>query len=360
MSIIKRELKNFIERHSYLNNIPISRGSETKKKDEYPQRADLLTNFIKFPSNAFTKSTNFIYGSYALKTQPYYSDIDTINNVHINLPRRKSIAYIVKMLKHITKKIVDKKGWFFTDMKAGMYDDGSSVHWTPQEVIKGKRNGKMPDFNNHVGEKKLSDAVQENALLKIDMVAPYYGRYIEVTVVYFISDLDGDINFTQMQLDPEYILKSLKEDTRKQFNNHKYFKTAKRIFAQAKAKNDLKVIKALLPLITSNVSKLSSIESDLKTIILLLEERHKLNKVITNEEFNIIIDKLSNVIDISFNEQAIIHALHYANHNIKKHNLINAINALKYIVNYIHSITNNQTMNYVLNHKLTNILNNYI
>lgn len=360
MSLIKFPKANFIEKHSYLGQVPVSRGIETKEKYEYPQRAEKLIDFIRFPNNKISHSTNFIYGSYALKTQPYYSDIDTINNVFINLKRNKSIPYIVKELKNIVKKIVKKSGWFFTDMKAGTYNDGDSIHWTPKEVSKGHRYGLIPDYNDHVGEKKLFDAVQENALLKIDMVAPYYGRYIEVTVVYFLTDLDGPINFDEMQLKPEYILKSLKEDTRKQFNNHKYFKTAKRIFAQAKAKKDNIVIKALLPLITSHVSQLSSVESDLKTVILLLEEKHKLNKVITNQEFNIIIDKLSNIIDISFNEKAIIKALHYADEMLKERNIKDAIDALEYVTNYLHSITNNQTIDFVVRHNLLNILNGYI
>ena len=350
---------NIIE-YNYLNKIPRSRTSETKKKYEYPERAEKLINFIKFPQNKITESDNKIYGSYSLKTQPYYSDIDTINNVFIKLPRHKSIPYIIKELKKIIIKIVNKSGWFFTDMKAGTYSDGESVHWTPQEIIKGHRYDKTEDFNGHFGEKKLSDALNENALLKIDMVAPYYGRYIEVTVVYFLRDLDGNINFLESELTPEYILKTLREDTKKQFNNHKYFKTAKRIYAQAKAKNDRRTLQVLSPLIISNVSKLASIESDLKTLILLLEEKHKLNKVITNQEINMIIDKLSNVIDISFNEKAIIEALHYSYKMIKEKNILKSLDALNYVVNYLHSITNNQTIDYIKRHNLLNLLNMYV
>ncbi len=275
---------DLVKNINYLGTIPRSRVQETKQKYEFPERAIKLIDFIKFPNNNLSNSTNFIYGSYALKTQPYQSDIDTINDVYINLPRNKSIPYIVRELKKIVKKIELKPGWFFTDAKAGTYPDGESVHWTSHEILTGKRKGHIPDHNDHLGEKTLKDAIQENSLVKIDMVAPYYGRYIEVTVVYFFRDLKGNINYNENQKNQDFILESLRKDTIKQYKAHKYFKTAKRIFAQAKAIGDIKVLKALYPLISSNLSKLSAIESDIKTLILLIDEKHKLNKVLTNQE----------------------------------------------------------------------------
>jgi hypothetical protein len=220
-----------------LNNPSINRITETKENFNYPEKANILINFIKYPNTKYMKSTNFIYGSYSLKTQPYYSDIDTINNVNINLYRNESIPYIIEYFKKIVLKIIKKKDWFLTDIKAGIYENSNEpVHWTPKEILNNRRNGYIPDFNDNFGQKSLKDAFTDNSLIKVDMVAPYYGRYIEVTVVYFFTDLDGPINYKSFQLEPQYILKSLKEDTIKQFNNHKYFKTAKRIFAQAKAK----------------------------------------------------------------------------------------------------------------------------
>jgi len=351
---------NLVKNINYLGTVPRSRVSEIKQTYEFPERAKKLMDFIKFPNNKFSKSTNFIYGSFALKTQPYYSDIDTINDIYIDLQRNKSIGYIVREFKKIVKKIESKPGWFFTDAKAGMYPDGESVHWTSKEIAKGKRNGHIPDHNDHLGEKTLKDAIQENSLVKIDMVAPYYGRYIEVTVVYFFTDKQGNINFDSTQKNQKFILESLRKDTVKQFQAGKYFKTAKRIYAQAKANKDIEVLKALYPLISSNLSKLSAIESDIKTLILLIDEKHKLNKVLTNQELNVIIDKLSNIVDISFNEKAMIDAIRYTINNVRSNNYINALKSLHYIVNFIHSITNNQTTDYFIRNNLKYILEKYV
>ena len=120
----------------------------------------------------------------------------------------------------------NKLGRFFTDMKAGTYEDGEAIHWKYSEIMQGYRNANIPDFNGHIGPKKLKDAISQiekdkkksNILLKIDMVAPYFGKYLEVTMVYFIDSNEGPLNYNLHKI--ETIRQTLKKDTYKQYLKH--------------------------------------------------------------------------------------------------------------------------------------------
>ena len=126
----------------------------TKKDEDYTKQALLYVKKLLIPLSKYVKSSDVIlYGSSRIRLQPYYSDIDTINLVDFykDVPT-EDIGEIMrkKILKNIKKL---PKTAFVTDIKAGAYPDGNHIHWTVKEVEEGKRNGEMPDFNGHKGDK---------------------------------------------------------------------------------------------------------------------------------------------------------------------------------------------------------------
>jgi hypothetical protein len=320
--------------------------ANTKNKNQYPPQAMKIINFLKIPNSKNIVSNIFIFGSYALRVQPYYSDIDTINQVTIDAPEDESIAIFYDKFKKILLKLNRTRGWFFTDVKAGIYDNGEPVHWRLDEILDGKRDNK-PDYNGNYGHKNFLDAVKDTALLKLDIVVPYFNRYIEATVVYYLKSLEKYIGYSEQYFTIDGIISSLLLDTKKQLKKNKIFKAIKRIFAYYRLTSNKKNLEKLYPIITSNISKLSSIGSDLSTIKLLLELNKPIDKLFTSNELYIVIDKIPNMIDLNFDHNFMIDEI------IKIKNLINenknsdAINLLNNVISNIMNITNAETIEYL-------------
>lgn len=330
-----------------INDIPENKVILTKKSFEYPQRIQTIVDFFKFPLlHEVKKSEIRVFGSYNLKIQKFYADIDTTNVVYIDANFEDTQKIVKKLFQRITQKIENKEGWFFTDAKAGAYDDGEAIHWTAKEILKGKRNGKVKDFNGHLGEETLLNAVKHKGLLKIDMVVPYYNRYIEATVVYLIKCRDGPFNYNPDWLKFKRVATSLIEDTKKQMSKHKNFKVLKRSFAMLRYTNRNDLIKLLVPIISSNISLLSSIASYLDTILLLLALKKPLNKNFVGAELQSFKDTLSNIQDIEFDEEKVIQKLDYISRDIKDEDTEGAIKDLDELIKYIQMINNREIDEY--------------
>ena len=298
-----------------VNQIPISKIFETKDNFDIPAKVKKLTDTLKLPdSKYFTENKIKLFGSYFLRIQPYFGDFDTINLVNINLNRKDALELIVYGIQKKVASIYNKQGWFITDIKAGRYPDGASIHWTPEEIISGLRIGKIPDYNGHTGENiSLAEAINQDcnigeglALLKVDMIAPYYEKYFEITSVYLVNCLDWRFYRGDM-LSPDRILESLASDTKKQFSKNKYFKVVKRLFAMirtyfmyTKDKRSIELVKPLLPIIDSNISKISSIAGDLSTLNLLIELDEPINISFTTQEIQKFKDLIGNINDLEF------------------------------------------------------------
>ena len=138
------------------------------------------------------------------------------------------------------------------------------------------------------------------------MIAPYYDKYFEITAVYLVDCLDWKF-YPQNIQDTERILSGLITDTKKQLTKNKYFKVIKRLFAIIRMyylitqdKEAIKIVKPLLPIIGSNISKISSIASDLSTINLLVELNLPINISFTTQEIQKFKDLLGNIQDLDF------------------------------------------------------------
>lgn len=358
---------NFEEELAYkgglIYHIPNDLIYKIKSNDELPQKVEEVVNLLSFPdSNHIISNETFLFGSYNLRVQPYYADIDLRSEIILNLSREDAIKFTVDSFKHIARKVEFRKGSFFTDAKAGIYEDGEAVHWTYDELMQGFRNGNIEDFNGHLGNKTLYDAITDkpkikntNVLLKIDAVIPFYGKYIECTCVYTVYYINKNGELRGLNIEDKEddetergkIVKTLVQDTKKQFLKDKLFKTIKRIFALSKYYKDTRTSKKIAPLLVSNISKLSSISSDLKTLELLVQLDKKINKNFVNIELNMIVDKISNILDVELDIDGMIKNIKELYQYIRKDDKENALKKFKTITEYIDYVTNSETIEYL-------------
>jgi len=119
-----------------VNLIPRQDVFETKKPADYS--AEMLKNvdLIKFPDLKGVVRNKFLFiGSYNLKIQPYFGDFDTLNYVEIKGTREKVLKIIKEGIQKIIRDVQKIPNHFITDVKAGRYPDGESIHWTPEECL---------------------------------------------------------------------------------------------------------------------------------------------------------------------------------------------------------------------------------
>jgi hypothetical protein len=301
-----------------VGNIPDKSNIIFSVKDysDFPDKSHELISLLGFKQGGdITQSLHFLYGSSRLKIQPYYGDFDTINMVEIAGKMEDIGRTIEKQLKKIIKQIVDR-GFFITDIKCGRYKSGKAIHWTQDEILNSYRDGRNPDTNKNIGESyKLYDAIMqdpvdkeghESSMLKVDMMAPFGGRYMEITAIYLIVSKSGKgFFFSDNYLDSRRVLGSLVGDVEKQKTKGRPFKIIKRLFsicriAHSMYKDDdaLDYAKLLVPIIGSNISRLSSVYSDLSAIYLLLETNKKIDKTYTFNSIQLFKDKFNVILDL--------------------------------------------------------------
>jgi len=345
-----------------IGHIPDSKILAAKTPDEITKQVTRLTDFLRFPliKNVITRSEIQIFGTYNLKLQPFFADVDTRCEVDVNLPRKQATVVVTQLFQHIVEKIEKKKGWFFTDAKAGTYANGEAIHWRAEEIKKGKRDKKQ-DFNgNPSNGATLKSSVGQfaskngfNVLLKIDMVAPYFGKYTEITCVYDIKCLSDDgtklvwFNSTDELSSTENIIRTLLLDTKKQLKKGKYFKVMKRVYALSRYFGDTVTAQFLTPLLISNVSKISCVESDLKTLELIIQLNKPINENVVFGELNIFKQVLSNILDINIDNNEINKKLDITYAAVKSDDKILALQTLSALAKYLHDICNKEVVEFL-------------
>jgi hypothetical protein len=304
-------------------------------------------------------------GSYNLKIQPFFGDFDTLNFVEIKGTRKSVLPLIVKGIKKIIMDVQKLPNHFITDIKAGRYPDGESIHWTPEECLRGYREAGVPDFNGHIGKRiTLEEAINQdpnkgsgNPLLKVDMVSPYFGKYIETTAVYAVKALADNYDFYSDNFSQKTrIIKSVIQDAEKQFKKDKYFKVVKRLFAAIRMTSTMfgineayKIVKPLIPLMASNISKLSSIASDLSTLYLLIQLNKKIDVDFTIKEVQMMKDRVSNIMDLKINNKFFNNAFDKLNNLFKskdKKRFTNIMDLIDEIIDEINDINKDEIAEY--------------
>jgi len=286
-----------------IHQIPDEKLGLSRSKASIPPQAVELVNYLCFKNNEFiTKNIYQIYGSFNYRLQNFPSDIDSTNVLYIDLDDEEASKLIENQLKMNAEKLLNNKlGRSYADMKCGKYKNGESIHWKIHEVIQGYRDIGIPDINGQYSNEKITlfDAIMDKGtLMKMDMLAPYMGRYVEVSCMYQIKTNEGWITHTHIDFPQGRFLDNLAKDTMKQYKKGKIFKTVKRLYSNAKLRKDIKILKILQPLIDSNLSRLASIKADISTLILLLSVNKYPTPVVLKQQFAKMKFSLDNVLDI--------------------------------------------------------------
>lgn len=308
-----------------VGDIPVSRLNEVKQDSEVPEMIKEYIRLMSIPGTEIIR-----VGSNALKIQPYFSDIDTMDIVKFNKSTDEVINIFIKGLKTILQNLKNYNNAFFSDFKAG------GLHWTVQQIIEDNNNGLS-----------LSYACKIKDVVKLDIIAPYDGRYVEMSTFYILKGNQGYINVTDDYFSS--FENSLKKDI-VEYISTKPFKAIKRVWSLARIKNDMGRMDKLKNLINSNVALLGQINADLETIKLLIEHGSRYDNQFVLNELNGFKQKISNILDISMDEEKIDILLDLLIHQFKSEGTVNhrdIISTINRLHDYILEIINNETFEFL-------------
>lgn len=343
---------------------------KTRKKDSYNFDTMKAVHLL-----AIDPEIAFIFGSASYKMQLYPGDVDANETVNRLSSKKDIINFMTKKLQFIIFKIINTPGYYISEVKAGvddvfdklnigkieyspsgnrvigynpkalekdfysLYENGyltkheikeflnlltkSSfnisdfeefqnlvrnkviLRWSPQEILKGYK--RLP--GNRL--KSLYDALFDKTMVKIDMLAPINGKYIEVTNFFVLQYVDENGDVHNVNLPDDFandIVNNLKNEVRKLYFSSLFFnplKMSKRMWSMARLQKDMAMVNKLTPLLRSDASLMAQINSELETIILLFENFSNLPIKMLFNQLNGLKYRLSNLIEIDINEDQI-------------------------------------------------------
>lgn len=271
-------------------------GSVTYRIQKYPGDVDLIENFvgccsIKEVAETFTKKIQKIVKNIQNAKTHYYSEMkagfDYRYNINIGTFTNGIYTLDPNFLKNIKKlykenlltdddmlyinKIVEKSR--VKNLNGNDYDvifdilrSHRVLRWTADEILKGKKKLK----NGLV--KKLENAVADQTAVKIDMITNINGRFTEVTNFYVLGYEDeGELHY--INLDPyKDIPISLRKEIEKLYYSNTFyspFKMVKRMYSLSRSTKEYDMVIPIIPILSSNVSLLYQIKSELDAIIMI-------------------------------------------------------------------------------------------
>jgi hypothetical protein len=224
-------------------------------------------------------------GTSAFKIQPYFGDVDILNIIDKDVSTDVLVDSFTNELKQIVSKILEDKNIFYSDFKA------ANMHWTSSEVVNGVKNGIT-----------LTDACKTKGVVKIDIIAPYNQRYVEMSAFFILKSNTGYVN---VESDYFQIYKKLLLDDIEKFKDKNPLKAIKRAWSLAKYTHNKKAMNKLKDIIHSNLSLLGQINADLETIKLLIEHDspYDVNFITTGiDKFK---ELISTILDIQIDERVV-------------------------------------------------------
>jgi len=339
-------------RGGLINEIPYFNLGLSRNKESIPKQAKELVQYLCFTNqNSLIRNTNNIYGSFNYRLQPFPGDIDSTNILEYDLDDEQAGKEIEKQIKILVNKLVNnKRGRRFADCKCGAYPNGESIHWKPEEILKGIRKANIPDINGQFFNKDITlydSILDKGQVFKLDMVSPYMGRYVEVSCLYQILTKEGELTKTHQAHDTANFLLELVKDTAKQLKKGKIFKVIKRMYSNAKMREDIKMLRFLEPIINSNLSRLSSIKADFATLNLLLSNGYFPTRNTLNQELQKIKFGLDNVLDMKLNLPKIYKQINNLYIELTKKNKEESVNLLSQLEKELDNKVNEETIKYL-------------
>ena len=328
-------------RGGLIGYIPDSKLLSYKSKEALTQRSKEVLNFLAFPSvNGKIESVITIQGSYNFPIYPYYSDIDSINRVKINSDYKTGLNIFLNQIQSVAYYLkTNKKGWQFSDLKCGLDENNKGIHWKLEEIITGRKDNYL-----------LIKALTQNGYCKYDVIVPYYGRYIEISLIYSVICNDGVIGQIPLTIDDFKI--QITKSYYELMKEGNYYKAIKRLYSLSRLNKDIPTIRKITPLLTSNLGKLSTIKSDLSTIKLMIENGNYPNLNYINIEFNKIKESISTILDVPINYEVVYKTIYYVYSLLRQHKKEESLIELDRIIELIYKQLNIETIKYLKKYNL--------
>jgi len=350
-----------------LSSFPVSLLKELKLLSFSGKKTDKPLSRKDIPRSNLIE----IFGSANYRFQKYGADVDGIQDFTGDGTFESFISSFQRKLQKIVKNIINTKTHYITEIKAGidvrynidigelrdgvyyinddlyiiskkMYEEGLFddieftrielickirnrdlnsddydiiyntfrerliLRWSGEEILKGY---KQVSANRYIA---LKDALKLSTPTKIDMIAYYDGKFIEITNFIILA---FEVNGKYYTINKKFpIVKSElysfqdtgleKEIEKLLYSNYHYspFKAAKRLYALARLRHDNNMLRIVIPFVGGNISLLYQIKSEIDSDIVLLNITKTPPMASINKHIDSIKLRLAKVLEIEREE----------------------------------------------------------
>jgi len=262
---------------------------------------------------AINKKNINIVGSSAIKSILFPNDYDCYE-----LIKTKQYKTIAKKIQNNIKLLMNKNNIYIGDIKFGEINQ-SPIRWKITDILKGHKDTYL-----------LEDALKDNKMNKIDIVALINGVYKDISVVYEFKD-----KMDEKELKHKIII-NLKSDISELYKQKNYYKILKRIFSIEKLNNiNAPILNTLIHIFNSDLGILNNVSSDISTLLYLYENIKHLNQNKINYEIDNFKNRLSHVFETNAFLQKQPEIIKLINNTEEQQNKINDLTKLYNIINNI-------------------------
>jgi len=252
-------------------------------------------------------------GSFFYKINKYPSDIDILEKTYGCCSLDEAVR---QWAKDIQEKAIDlymerKNGYYLADFKIGL-DYGAKdpiLRWKLPELI-------AMNKQTSTGYKTLSDALKDPTLVKMDIFAPINGRYVEVSNIFYLIEVDRYGNETHLFPWKDYS-EALKHDIQK-YSSEEFFnpmKVLKRMWVLARIRDDKEMLRKISPIFNSDVSIIYQVVGDIATLIDMIKKIPDPPYDYFYNEISTFKDRLS-VVNLDFDEAEIFDLIDVITNNM--------------------------------------------
>jgi len=298
--------------------------------NDFNNKLGKIINFISIEG----KTT--ILGSSMLKPIRYNSDYDLSTDIKGEANIKNKIYLRFKKIFRISKK---DKNIFITDFKCGIDNNGDALRWKYNDIMKGFQ---IVDDITYFFE----NCLLMKSTIKLDIVYLINGKFNELSDNYYIK-IGNKTNFEPIT--KKSTIQSLKDDYKELVKEKKFYKALKREFVIILTNNMNEPTpkdtmnerqQELINYFNSDVGILNKGSSDLKILLILLEEQtfRKVSLKNIRENLQIIKQNISYALELNFTNK------------LNKATLITTpkktmINIIKSIIERIDNYINNDAKN---------------